>query len=63
MEQRLVGGSPERWYFYEARPGHWQWDVVADDGQVIAHSERAFTSRSACVLDAKTRGYFRSSSS
>ena len=46
-----------RWYFYETRPGLWQWDLVGETGELVRQSERAFESRGACVTDAKAHGY------
>ncbi|HYC46561.1 MAG TPA: hypothetical protein VED01_13900 [Burkholderiales bacterium] len=46
-----------RWYFYETPAGGWQWDHVDENGAVIARAPHPFRSRTACVSDAKARGY------
>ena len=58
MHDNVVDGAA-RWYFYKAPSGLWYWDAVAHDESTLAHSARAFDSRTACVEDAKTHGYGR----
>jgi uncharacterized protein YegP (UPF0339 family) len=44
-----------RWYFYEDASGSWRWDAVGANGEVVARSGTAFSSRAQAVRDARTR--------
>ena len=45
-----------RWQFYKDKVGQWQWRKFQVN-KVVAVSADGFSSRKACVNDAKTRGY------
>ena len=47
---------PNRWQFYQDKPGIWQWRKY-EANKVVAVSYDVFHSRPACINDAKRRGY------
>ena len=47
----------DRWEFYEDSRSKWRWRRVARNGRIVDSSSQGYSTKSACVSNAKRCGY------
>lgn len=47
----------DRWEFYSDNAGEWRWRHFAGNGKIIGASTEGFSSKQACINNAKLNGY------
>ncbi|MGJ4849166.1 YegP family protein [Bacillota bacterium Meth-B3] len=47
----------DRWEFYQDAAGQWRWRRIAPNGKIVGASSEGFSSKQACVENAKRNGY------
>ena len=47
----------DKWEFYTDSIGDWRWRRVASNGRIVGASSEGFSSRAACVENARRNGY------
>lgn len=49
--------TQDTWEFYTDNRGDWRWRRVAANGRIVGASSQGFSSRQACVENARRNGY------
>lgn len=47
----------DTWTFYQDARGEWRWRRTARNGQIVGASSEGYSSRQACVENARRNGY------
>jgi uncharacterized protein YegP (UPF0339 family) len=47
----------DKWEIYQDSVGQWRWRRVAANGRIVGASSEGFSTRSACVENARRNGY------
>jgi len=52
-----MSGENDKWEFYKDTRNEWRWRRTAPNGQIVGASTEGYSSREACVDNAKRHGY------
>ena len=53
----MAVGADDKWDFYQDSRQEWQWRRTAPNGRIVGSSSEGYSSRSACLENAKRNGY------
>ena len=47
----------DKWEFYQDSSNQWRWRRIASNGRIVGSSSEGYSTRQACVENAKRNGY------
>ena len=55
----MSNGINDKWEFYQDQRGEWRWRRTASNGRIVGASSEGYSSRAACIENARRNGYRR----